>query len=142
MKQFTVQIVNWQDSEALLRTVREQVFMHEQGVSAALEWDGLDDNCLHALALNPQGEAIGCARMTTDAHIGRMAVLKKWRGKKVGTALLQTLLDEASKQGYTEIDLDAQLQAVAFYRRFGLMEEGDMFMDADIPHKKMSLRLK
>jgi len=141
MGEFTVHIVSWHDVEPLLRAVREAVFMREQGVSAELEWDGLDEGCRHALALNIKGEAIGCGRITQDGHIGRMAVLREWRGRKVGTALLEALLDEARRQGFAEVDLGAQVQALAFYRRFGFVEEGEVFMDADMPHRKMRLRL-
>lgn len=141
MGDFTVHIVSWHDAEPLLRAVRETVFMREQGVMADLEWDGLDEASRHVLALNARGDAIGCGRITPDAHIGRMAVLKEWRGRKVGTALLQALLDEAHRLGYAEVDLGAQVQALPFYRRFGFVAEGEVFMDADMPHRKMRLRL-
>jgi len=88
MNKFTVHIVKRGNSEQLLRNVRETVFMHEQGVSAELEWDGLDEGCQHALTWSENGEPIGCGRLTPDGHIGRMAVLREWRGMKVGTALL------------------------------------------------------
>lgn len=141
MGEFTVHIVSWHDAEPLLRTLREAVFMREQGVSAELEWDGLDEGCRHALALSAKGDAIGCGRITPDAHIGRMAVLPEWRGRKVGTALLEALLDEARSRSYAEVELDAQVQALPFYRRFGFEEQGEVFMDADMPHRKMRLRL-
>jgi len=141
MSEFTVHMISWHDAEPLLRAVREAVFMREQGVSAELEWDGLDGGCRHALAVSAQGEAIGCGRITQDAHIGRMAVLREWRGRKVGTALLAALLENARSQSHAEVDLDAQVQALAFYRRFGFVEEGEVFMDADMPHRKMRLRL-
>ena len=141
MGKFTVHIVSLHDAEPLLRAVREAVFMREQGVSAELEWDGLDEGCRHALALSAEGSAIGCGRITPDAHIGRMAVLPEWRGKKVGAALLQALLDEARRLGYTEVELGAQIHAVPFYSRFGFVEEGEVFTDANMPHCKMRLRL-
>lgn len=141
MGEFTVHIVNWHDAEPLLRAVREMVFMREQGVTAELEWDGLDEASRHALALSIKGDAIGCGRITSDAHIGRMAVLKEWRGTKVGTALLEALLDEARSRSYPEVEISAQVQAMPFYRRFGFEEEGEVFMDADMPHRKMRLKL-
>ncbi len=141
MGEFSVHIVSWHDAEPLLRTLREAVFMREQGVSSELEWDGLDEGCRHALALTTKGDAIGCGRITLDAHIGRMAVLPEWRCRKVGTALLEALLDEARGRCYAEVELDAQVQALPFYRRFGFEEEGEVFMDADMPHRKMRLRL-
>ena len=141
MSEFTVHRVSWRDGEPLLRWVRETVFMREQGVSAELEWDGQDEDCLHALALSTKGDAIGCGRITQDAHIGRMAVLPAWRGRKVGTALLEALIEEARSQPCLEVELSAQVQALPFYRRFGFEEEGEVFMDANIPHRKMRLRL-
>ena len=141
MSEFNVRIVDWHEGEAALRMVRETVFMREQGVSAELEWDGLDESSRHALALNALGEAIGCGRITPDAHIGRMAVLLQWRRRKAGSAILQALLDEARRQGFTEVELNAQVQALPFYHGFGFEEEGEVFMDADMPHRKMHLRL-
>ncbi len=143
---FTVSLVSWHDGEPLLRAVREAVFMREQGVTPDLEWDGLDEVCRHALALNTKGDAIGCGRILPPekdgpAHIGRIAVIKQWRGKKVGTAVLEALLDYARVQGYPEVILHAQVQALTFYRRFGFEEEGEEFLDAGLPHIKMRLRL-
>ena len=137
MRDFIVRIVSWENGEPLLRSVREDVFMREQNVSAVLEWDGLDEGCRHVLALSTKGEAIGCGRITQDGHIGRMAVLREWRERKVGTALLEALLDEARRLSYAEVELGAQVQALPFYHRVGFVEEGEVFMDAGIPHCKM-----
>jgi predicted GNAT family N-acyltransferase len=141
MNEFTVHLVAWHDGEPLLRAVREKVFMREQNVPAELEWDGMDEPCRHVLALDGQGNAIGCGRITPDAHIGRMAVLPEWRGRKVGHAMLEALLDYARGRHYPQVELNAQVQALPFYRRFGFAEEGDEFMDAGIPHRKMRLLL-
>jgi predicted GNAT family N-acyltransferase len=138
---FTVHLVTWHDGEPLLRAVREAVFMREQGVTAELEWDGLDETCHHALALSSKGDAIGCGRLTPDGHIGRIAVLPEWRGKMVGSALLEALLDYARSLHHTQVEVEAQVQALPFYQRFGFEAEGEAFMDAGIPHRKMSLRL-
>ncbi len=138
---FTIHQVTWHDAEPLLREVREAVFMREQGVSAELEWDGLDENAQHVLAVSDTGQAIGCGRILPNSHIGRIAVLPAWRGKKVGTALLQALLAYAQSRHFPEVDLDAQVQALPFYRNLGFAEEGEVFLDAGIPHRKMRLKL-
>jgi predicted GNAT family N-acyltransferase len=140
MESFSVKMVSWSEAESCLRAVREAVFMNEQRVPEELECDGLDSHCCHCLAVSDKGEAIGCGRMTQDAHIGRMAVLSAWRGKKVGTAILEVLLEEARKRAYPEVELSAQLHALPFYRRFNFEEEGEVYMDAGIPHQKMRLR--
>jgi predicted GNAT family N-acyltransferase len=138
---FTVSLVSWHDGEPLLRAVREAVFIREQGVPEELEWDGLDEGCRHALALSLQGEAIGCGRMLANGHIGRIAVLPQWREQRLGTAIMETLLDEARAQGLHHVDVDAQTQAVPFYRTLGFVEQGDEFMDAGLPHIRMTLEL-
>lgn len=138
---FTVSLVSWHDGQMLLRPIRESVFMREQGVPAELEWDGLDEGARHALALSTNGSAIGCGRILPNGHIGRIAVLPKWRKKKVGTAIMEALLDDARERGLKEVDVDAQTYAVPFYHRFGFEEEGEEFMDAGMPHIKMRLRL-
>lgn len=138
---FTVSLVSWHDGEPLLRAVREAVFIREQGVPEELEWDGLDEDCRHALALSLQGEAIGCGRLLANGHIGRVAVLPPWRRQRVGTAIMETLLDEARAQGLRGVDVDAQVQAMPFYRRLGFVEQGEEFMDAGLPHIKMTLEL-
>ena len=139
---YTVHLITWHDGEPLLRAIREKVFMQEQGVSAELEWDGKDDKCHHALALTANGEAIGCGRITADGHIGRVAVLPEWRMKHIGTAILELLVDYARTQNYPQVELNAQVQALPVYKKFGFEAEGEEFLDANIPHRKMTLQLK
>lgn len=138
---FTVSLVSWHDGEPLLRAIREAVFIREQSVPEELEWDGKDDECRHALALSANGDAIGCGRLMPNGHLGRMAVLPPWRDQKVGTAIIEALLAEASSRGYKQVDVDAQTYAIPFYQKFGFVEHGQQFMDAGIPHKKMKLKL-
>ena len=139
--QFTIHPVTWHDAEPLLRAVREAVFIREQGVPAELEWDGLDESSQHVLALSNAGQAIGCGRILPNAHIGRIAVIPEWRGRKVGTAILEGLLAYASSKGFPEVDLDAQVHALPFYQNFGFVAEGEEFMDANIPHRKIRMKL-
>lgn len=137
-----VELADWDESSSALRTIRETVFIHEQGVPVELEWDGLDSSCAHVLAWNDRGEAIGTARMQRNGTIGRMAVLKDWRGRGVGQALLQTLLDLAIKQGLARVSLSAQIHALGFYERAGFHLVGEPYMDAGIPHRKMVKELR
>jgi len=138
---FTVSLVCWHDGEPLLRSIREAVFIREQGIPAELEWDGLDETCRHALALSYQGDAIGCGRMFANGHIGRISVLPQWRKRKVGTAIMEALLDYARAHDYKQVDVDAQTFAVPFYHGFGFVEQGKTFMDAGLPHIRMRLKL-
>jgi predicted GNAT family N-acyltransferase len=138
---FSVDAASWPADRDALRQVRETVFVREQGVPLALEWDAHDAEALHVLARGPRGEAIGTGRLLPDGHIGRMAVLKPWRGRGVGSALLTALLDAARQQGLRQVALNAQCAALAFYERFGFRSEGPVFDDAGIPHRHMRLPL-
>lgn len=141
MSAFTVSLVCWHDGEPLLRSVREAVFIREQGIAPELEWDGLDENCRHALVISSHGEAIGCGRMQENGLIGRIAVLPKWRKQKVGTAIMEALLGYARAHDYPQVDVDAQVQAVLFYHSFEFVEEGNIFQDAGLPHIRMRFLL-
>ena len=139
---FTVHLVSWHNGEPLLRAVREAVFIQEQGVPAHLEWDGLDEVSQHILALSASGDAIGCGRITPDGKVGRIAVLPAWRRKRVGSAILEAVLDYAHSRDYQVLELNAQIAAVKLYQRYNFTEVGEEFMDADIPHIKMQLTLQ
>ncbi len=134
-----IQIVKWPDQAAVLRMIRETVFIHEQHVPVELEWDGFDEISLHALAVNSLGEPVGTARLLPDGHIGLMAVLKEWRRKGFGGAMLLRLLEESKRLGMKEVILNAQTTAIQFYTRFGFIVGSKGFMEAGIPHVKMTL---
>lgn len=141
MTEFRVRRARWPDDMQALKTVRERVFVQEQHVPAALEWDGLDEHCIHALAEDLNGQPIATGRMKADGKIGRIAVLKNWRGKQVGNGIMGELFKAAHEQQLKECYLDSQLSALGFYQNLGFIEEGEEFMDAGIPHLRMRLKL-
>ncbi len=141
---FTTRIVAWPASESPLRTIRTEVFIREQHVPEALEWDGEDAQAIHALATDFSGNPIGTGRVLLHedlAHLGRMAVLAVWRGQGVGASLLHCLLEAARQGGASRVFLNAQTYAVPFYERFGFVREGAEFLDAGIPHYRMTREL-
>ena len=142
MSNFSVEIVSWVDKEAVLVAIRDKVFIEEQSVPEELERDPQDQDYVHALAISNQGEAMGTGRLLPGGKIGRMAVLGAWRGHGVGAALLEALVEFARERGDREVMLDAQTTAEAFYQRHGFISEGDIFMDAGIPHIRMRRSLK
>ena len=137
---FSVRIARWPQDQALLRRIRQLVFIEEQRVPEALEWDGTDDDALHLLALDEAGRPIGTARLLPSGQIGRMAVLMPWRRRGVGSALLQCLLAETAKGQWPELFLNAQLSALPFYTKHGFSPEGEIFDEAGIPHRRMTRR--
>jgi predicted GNAT family N-acyltransferase len=127
----------WAELGALSRSVRETVFIIEQGVPKELEWDEFDAVSRHVIARDSNGEVIGTGRLLPDGHIGRMAVLAAWRGKQVGRALMERLIAEAAQQQLRPLLLHAQVQAIGFYEKLGFVAEGTTFMEAGIPHRLM-----
>ena len=139
---FHVERADWQRDLGALRAVREVVFVEEQKVPLELEWDDLDEYSNHVLARDLAGNAIGTARLTPERKIGRMAVLREWRGRGVGSALLLAMLDRAREHGWPEIELHAQVDAIPFYVRHGFEAFGDEFEEAGIRHRHMRIALQ
>ena len=136
-----IEVMSWDEARAKASPIRFSVFVEEQRVPTEIEWDDQDANSLHALAYSDAGDAIATGRLLPDGHIGRMAVLKEWRGKGVGGAILDRLIGVARERGDREIELFAQTHALDFYRRYGFVERGEIFEEAGIPHQAMRRKL-
>jgi len=121
--------------------IRLSVFVREQGVPVGIEMDRDDKRALHFLAFKA-GKAVGTARVVMhhrSATIGRMAVLKTYRGKGVGTKLLKRAIVTATRHGAQNIYLHAQVPVIAFYEALAFRCVGPVFTEAGIPHRKMIL---
>ena len=138
---FTVRLVDWAEAGDGLRAVRRAVFIAEQAIPEDMEWDDFDAVCPHAIAEDANGNAVGCGRLLPDGHIGRLAVLRGWRGRGVGAALLAHLMDLARSRGHARAILEAQTRAMPFYVRHGFAAAGDEYLEAGIPHRTMTRTL-
>src|SRR5882672_10152170 len=99
-----IELMSWERAREEASAIRFRVFVEEQGVPRSIELDDLDAVCVHALAYDDggtpdPGTVIGTGRLLPDAHIGRMAVLEQWRGRGVGSRILQSLMDKARERG-------------------------------------------
>jgi predicted GNAT family N-acyltransferase len=122
-------------------SIRMRVFVHEQGVPAEIELDRDDQRALHFLATSA-GKAVGTARVVmhgSGAKIGRMAVLKGYRRKGIGTKLLRRAIAAAKRQNAQKIYLHAQVAVIGFYEALGFRCVGSAFDEAGITHRKMLL---
>jgi predicted GNAT family N-acyltransferase len=138
---FRIARVGWREAGSALSTIRRSVFIEEQGVPEALEWDGLDEAAIHFLATDAGQRPIGCARLLEGGRVGRMAVLKSWRQQGVGRALLEAAMAECRRQGLAEMTLSAQTHAIRFYEGAGFAVCSDIYDDAGIPHRDMAQAL-
>ncbi|MFN3544700.1 MAG: GNAT family N-acetyltransferase [Thiobacillus sp.] len=137
MAEVRVLVTDWVRDAARLAAIRRAVFIDEQGVPEALEWDEYDADSVHFLAMLADGTPVGCARLLPDGHAGRMAVLPRWRGRGVGRTLLEALVGEASARGHRTVRLSAQTHAAGFYAHAGFITEGEVYEEAGIPHVAM-----
>lgn len=139
---FSVVETSWDKDQAALARLRREVFVVEQQVPEALEWDGLDASAVHLVAWDLGAQAIGCARLLPDHRLGRMAVTREYRGLGVGSALLQAALQYAEEAHWPLIAISAQTHAIAFYFKAGFVLTSDEYLDAGIPHRDMCLYLQ
>jgi predicted GNAT family N-acyltransferase len=121
--------------------IRKRVFVDEQGVPEEIEMDRDDKRAFHFLAFEGN-QAVGTARVVMrhrNAKIGRMAVLKNYRGKGIGTKLLRRAIVAARTRGAQKIYLHAQVPVIGFYEAMAFRCVGPVFKEAGIPHRKMVL---
>ncbi len=137
---FNIQMVTWASHQPQLRAVRMPVFIEEQAVTPEFEWDDIDVSAVHVLAtLNNQ--PIACLRIIDYKKIGRMAVLKQYRGNGLGTALLLEAVSICKQHGGKTVYISAQTHAISFYQKAGFKVTSAEYCDVDITHVDMQLDL-
>lgn len=127
----------WEKAQPVAGPLRFAIFVGEQNVPSGIELDDLDASCVHAVAFDVDGKAIGTGRLLPDGHIGRMAVVVDWRRWGIGAEILGALIGEARKRGHKQVLVSAQLQAAEFYRSHGFAAKGKVFEEAGILHQHM-----
>lgn len=127
------------------QTIRKLVFQEEQGVDAALEFDGQDETSDHIVAYL-DSQPVGTARIRyldrQTAKIERLAVLPIVRGKGIGKQLMEVALDIAAKKNIQEVVIHAQQYIMGLHQKLGFEPEGEIFEEAGIPHVKMRKKLR
>ncbi len=129
---------DWASVRGAAMPVRFRVFVEEQGVPEELEQDEQDATARHWLAFSGN-ECVGTVRLTTDGHLGRLAVLPAWRRRGIGALLTRKVVDHAHRTGLGGVELNAQTHAIAFYEALGFVAKGPVFEEAGLPHRHMYL---
>lgn len=119
--------------------IRRKVFIEEQQVPEEEEWDALDARC-HHLILYADGNPAATGRIVPGEPVllGRIAVLKAYRGRGLGAEIVNRMAAKAFADGANEVHLHAQIQARGFYEKLGFVAYGDPYEEAGIPHISMS----
>ena len=131
-----IRITSFREEEQSIRQIRSSVFVKEQGIPDEDEYDDSDNVCVHAIAWD-EGRPVGTGRLGDDGRIGRIAVIKRARGKGLAKAILLALEQHARKCSLHQLWAYAQVQALGFYEKVGYRIDGDEFMEDGIPHKRI-----
>jgi predicted GNAT family N-acyltransferase len=129
------------DESLAIHRIRETVFQSEQNISPVLEWDGLDEQCIHLVAkLDDDCVGVGRLREIKEAKtlkLERLAVLSEYRRQGIGSEIVYTAIAYSKAQGYQHMIIHAQASTIEFYERLGFGRIGDTFYEANIEHIKM-----
>ena len=141
MPEFRIETADWSQDQAGLVGLRTEVFVVEQKVPDDLEMDEFDTISLHLKALDRDDRIVGTARLLPNQYIGRMCVARAYRRRGIASAMLQHFINHAREQEFDALYLNAQVSALPFYQRFGFVADSDVFIEAGIEHKHMTLNL-
>lgn len=122
--------------------IREEVFVVEQKVSSDEEFDEFEDESHHFVALDSNDEPIGSARWRKTekgVKLERFTVKKNLRGKGLGSAIVQAVLDDLQEKvsAGTFLYMHAQLDAIPLYAKFDFQKKGEQFDECGIMHYLM-----
>ena len=125
-----------------LYKLRVDVFVAEQDCPYnEIDAQDADPSTTHLLALTAAGELAGCARVfptETGSRFGRFVVAPAHRGTGLGPEIVRTGIEYTTRWP-GDLIIEAQAGLVDYYSRFGLVAEGDEFLDTGIPHRRMRL---
>ncbi len=135
---FTVRFASSPEDHDAGYKLRRDVFETEQNIPRPLDRDAFDYSADHVVAFDDKGHCVGTGRVvrvdSRTAQIGRMAVSKEQRQHGVGALVLEALERMASMRGISELTVNSQLPAEAFYSNRGYSRVGGVFLDQGVPH--------
>ena len=118
--------------------LRDLVFVVGQKVTAVQEVDGEDRDYHHVCGWDEAGDLRAYARVAYDetpAKVGRVAVHPDLQRTGLGSQLMGVIQTELGDRSGA---MHAQAHLEAWYRSLGWHREGDLFMEAEIPHVFMT----
>ena len=125
------------------KKIRSEVFVKEQGFYD--EYDEFDDIAKHMVMYSNE-EPISTCRIYYNYEkesyiIGRVAVLKEWRGKNIGRRILNAAEEYIRENGGKSVMLSGQVRVAGFYEKLGYIKQGETYLDEGCPHIWMKKNL-
>lgn len=140
MTELKIRSGSWDELQNDAKLIREQVFIQEQHIPVEEEWDAQDAVALHFVVYD-QAQPIATARLLQNHSIGRVAVLKAYRGQGIGKLLMLEMIQQAKHEQRKFLKLSSQVHAMQFYAGLGFTVQGEQYLDCGIPHIDMTLKL-
>lgn len=133
---FSVKYGSWDQLQQDAKLIRELVFISEQNIPEQDEWDDQDAISQHFVVYD-QNQPIATARLLANNSVGRVAVLKAYRGQGIGRLIMLEIIAYAQAQKRPSLQLSSQVHAVSFYEKLGFSIQGDEYDECGIPHIEM-----
>ena len=130
----------WDQLQQDAKLIRTQVFICEQGITEADEWDDQDVISQH-FVIYDQDQPIATARLLENNSVGRVAVLKAYRGQGLGQMIMLEIISYAQKQDLSILTLSSQVHAISFYEKLGFTVQGNSYDECGISHIEMTMNL-
>ncbi|AVZ87018.1 GNAT family N-acetyltransferase [Acinetobacter sp. WCHA45] len=130
----------WDQLQQDAKLIRTQVFICEQGITEADEWDDQDVISQH-FVIYDQDQPIATARLLQNHSVGRVAVVKAYRGQGLGQMIMLEIISYAQKQGLSVLTLSSQVHAISFYEKLGFTVQGNSYDECGISHIEMTMNL-
>ncbi|HET8858920.1 GNAT family N-acetyltransferase [Marivirga sp.] len=141
----SVKVVETEEELKQIFAIREEVFVKEQKVAPEEEYDEFEEISTHFIATDDNGNSCGTARWRfteKGIKLERFAVLKNYRGKGIGQALVKAVIDHVRENPQSKgkkMYMHAQIPAITLYSRFGFKKVGEQFEECNIMHYQMEL---
>ncbi len=123
--------------------IRITVFVDEQGFVD--EVDATDSVATHLLMFDGEKAVATCRIFESEEKnryiLGRLCVLRDYRGRGLGSEMVAAAERAAAKLGGRTLALHSQYHAKDFYARLGYREAGDLEYEQGQPHIWMEKKL-
>ena len=121
---------------------RTEVFLLEQNI-VCQDMDDVDYDCLNCFLFDGK-RAVACLRafLSGDGEVTIGRVVSIVHKKGLGRELMQKSIEEVKKHfPCNKIVVHAQTQAEGYYEKMGFVTVSDEFMEENIPHVMMEMKL-
>lgn len=125
--------------------VRMSVFVLERNIQIEDEFDGNDlPETIYTVVYDgklPVSTGRYIQEDETTARFTRIATLKEYRGKNIGTQMVRALEEYALSQGITKGLIHAETQALPFYQKLGYHPVSEVYYEDGMPCQTLEKQL-